>query len=54
MCLQCRKPNSDGKSLLQSKDLLQGTKQGSGRQVLDPVQLGLCDWGSYKGGEQRG
>ena len=41
MCPRHRKPNSDGRCLQQSQDLLQGAKQESGRQASDPLQIGL-------------
>ena len=42
-CPRRRKPNSDSDSrtLQQSKGLLQGSKQGGGRQSSDPLPLGL-------------
>ena len=36
-----RKSNSDSRCLQQSKGLLEGAKQGSGRQASDPLPLGL-------------
>ena len=44
---RAQEPTSDSRSLQQSQDLLQGAKQGSGRQASDPLPLEAR--GSLKG-----